>query len=53
MIVSERGADPDSIIDSFDRGPAVVFLSIGIILIALTALYFSPSKVRKPYEHKK
>ena len=53
MIVSERGADPGSIIDSFDRGPAVVFLSIGIILIALTALYFSPSKVRKPYEHRK
>ena len=53
MIVSERGADSGSIIDSFDRGPAVVFLSIGIILIALTALYFSPSKVRKPYEHRK
>jgi hypothetical protein len=52
MIVSERGTDPGSIID-FDRGPAVVFLSIGIILIALTALYFSPSKVRKPYEHRK
>jgi len=53
MIVSERETDSGSIIDSFDRGPAVVFLSIGIILIALTALYFSPSKVRKPYEHRK
>ena len=53
MIVSERETDSGSIIDSLDRGPAVVFLSIGIILIALTALYFSPSKVRKPYEHRK
>ena len=53
MIVSEREADSGSIIDSLDRGPAIVFLSIGIILIALTALYFSPGKVRKPYEHRK
>ena len=53
MIVSERGTGSGSIIDSLNRGPAVVFLSIGIILIALTALYFSPSKVRKPYEHRK
>jgi hypothetical protein len=39
--------------DSIDRGPAIVFLAIGVSLIALTALYFSPGKVRKSYEREK
>ena len=54
MIVNERKTDSGSgLMDSIDRGPAIVFLAIGVSLIALTALYFSPGKVRKSYEREK
>ncbi len=51
--VSESEDEEGGIIDSLDRGPALVFISIGVILISLTALYFSPNRVRKPFNHKK
>ena len=51
--VSESEGEEGGIIDSLDRGPALVFISLGVILISLTALYFSPNRVRKPFNHKK
>ena len=51
--VSESEDEGGSIIDSLNRGPALVFISIGVVLISLTALYFSPNRVRKPFNHKK
>ena len=51
--VSESEDEEGGIIDSLNRGPALVFISVGVILISLTALYFSPHKVRKPFNHKK
>ncbi len=51
--VSGSEDEEGGIIDSLDRGPALVFISVGVILISLTALYFSPNRVRKPFNHKK
>ncbi len=51
--VSEGEDGGGSIIDSLDRGPALVFISVGVVLISFTALYFSPNRVRKPFNHKK
>ena len=51
--VSEGEDRGGSIIDSLDRGPALVFISVGVVLISFTALYFSPNRVRKPFNHKK
>ena len=51
--VSESEDEERGIIDSLDRGPALVFISVGVVLISLTALYFSPNRVRKPFNHKK
>ena len=51
--VAESADEGGGIIDSIDRGPALLFISVGVILISLTALYFSPSRVRKPFERRK
>ena len=51
--VSEGEDGGGSIIDSLDRGPALVFISVGVVLLSFTALYFSPNRVRKPFNHKK
>ena len=51
--VSESEDGGGGIIDSLDRGPALAFISVGVVLISLTALYFSPNRVRKPFNHKK
>ncbi|DAC38825.1 MAG TPA: hypothetical protein D7H75_00720 [Candidatus Poseidoniales archaeon] len=47
---SEEG---DGVIDSIERGPAIFFLAIGLVLISLTALYFGPGRVNKPFERRK
>ena len=51
--VSESEDEGGGIIDSLDRGSALAFISVGVVLISLTALYFSPNRVRKPFNHKK
>jgi hypothetical protein len=51
--VSESEDERVGIIDSLDRGPALAFIFVGVVLISLTALYFSPNRVRKPFNHKK
>ena len=51
--VAESADEGGGIIDSIDRGPALLFISVGVMLISLTALYFSPSRVRKPFERRK
>ena len=51
--VAESEDEGGGIMDSIDRGPALLFISVGVILISLTALYFSPSRVRKPFERRK
>ncbi len=51
--VSESEDGGGGIIDSLDRGPALIFISVGVVLISLTALYFGPNRVRKPFNHKK
>lgn len=51
--VAESEDEEGGILDAIDRGPALLFISIGVVLISLTALYFSPSRVRKPFEHRK
>jgi len=51
--VSESEDGGGGIIDTLDRGLALLFISAGVVLISLTALYFSPSRVRKPFDRKK
>ena len=51
--VSESEDGGGGIIDTLDRGSTLVFISVGVVLISLTALYFSPSRVRKPFDRKK
>jgi len=51
--VAESDDEGGGILDSIDRGPAFLFISVGVILISLTALYFSPSRVHKPFERRK
>jgi hypothetical protein len=51
--VSESEDGGGGIIDTLDRGPALVFISVGVVLISLTVLYFSPSRVHKPFDRKK
>ena len=41
------------VIDSIGRGPALLFIAAGLILISLTALYFGPGRVSKPFERRK
>ncbi|MAQ57609.1 MAG: hypothetical protein CMA47_05290 [Euryarchaeota archaeon] len=45
--------EDEGIIDSIERGPAILFLAVGLVLISLTALYFGPGRVSKPFEHRK
>ena len=45
--------EEDGVIDSIERGPAMLFLAVGLVLISLTALYFSPGKVSRPFERRK
>ena len=45
--------EDEGIIDSIERGPAIFFLAIGLVLISLTALYFGPGRVDKPFERRK
>ncbi len=51
--VSGSENEGGGIIDTLDRGPALVFISVGVVLISLTALYFSPSRIHKPFDRKK
>ena len=51
--VAESDDEEGGIIDSIDRGRALLFIFVGVVLISLTALYFSPSRVRKPFERRK
>ena len=51
--VAESEDEGGGIMDSIDRGPALLFISVGVILISHTALYFIPSRVRKPFERRK
>ena len=51
--VSESKDGEGDIIDTLDSRSALVFISVGVVLISLTALYFSPSRVRKPFDRKK
>lgn len=49
--VSER--EGNGIDDSgVDRGPAIIVGSVGLIVIALTALRLGPGRVRKPYDRR-
>ena len=41
------------VIDSIERGPALLFIAVGLMLISLTALYFGPGRVSKPFERRK
>jgi len=45
--------EEDGVIDSIERGPAMLFLAVGLVLISLTALYFGPGKVSKPFGRRK
>ena len=45
--------EDDGVIDSIERGPAMLFLAVGLVLISLTALYFGPGKVSKPFGRRK
>ena len=50
-IVDEE--EDDGVIDSIGRGPAMFFLAVGLVLISLTALYFGPGRVSRPFERRK
>ena len=50
-IVGEE--EDDGVIDSIGRGPAMFFLAVGLVLISLTALYFGPGRVSRPFERRK
>ena len=45
--------DDVGVIDSIERGPAMLFLAVGLVLISLTALHFGPNRVSKPFERRK
>ena len=45
--------DDGGVIDSIERGPAILFLAVGLVLISLTALHFGPNRVSKPFERRK
>ncbi len=45
--------EDDGVIDSIERGPAMLFLAVGLVLISLTAFYFGPGRVSKPFERRK
>jgi len=45
--------EEDGVIDSIERGPAMLFLAVGLVLISLTALYFGPGRVSKPFRRRK
>ena len=51
--VSENEDEDGGIIDSIDRGPAILMICVGVVLISLTALHFGPSRVSKPFNRKK
>ena len=51
--ISEVEDEDGGIIDSIDRGPAILMICVGVVLISLTALYFGPSRVSKPFNRKK
>ena len=51
--VSEVEDEGGGIIDSIDRGPAILLIAVGVVLISLTALYFGPNRVSKPFNRKK
>jgi len=41
------------VIDSIERGPALLLIAVGLVLISLTALFFGPGRVSKPFERRK
>ena len=45
--------EEEGVIETIGRGPAMLFLAVGLVLISLTALYFGPSRVSKPFERQK
>jgi len=49
ILVNSQGRDTGTGKDSTDRGPAIIFLSIGLIAISIAALQFGPGRIRKPY----
>ena len=49
ILVNSQGRDTGTGKDSIDRGPAIIFLSIGLIAISIAALQFGPGRIRKPY----
>ena len=50
-VVGDEGEE--GVIETIGRGPAMLFLAVGLVLISLTALYFGPSRVSKPFERQK
>jgi len=50
--ISEMDED-GGVIDSIERGPALLLIAVGLVLISITALFFGPGRVSKPFERRK